>query len=176
MEDLGLTDHELFINEDYDFDSHHRNMRRIAPPKMMAVTTYNAVYPDISPPGTTIVVLTTLLYGEPWFALAPEQYLDTKNKMADAMLNLAEKHFPGLRDNAQVVEVSTPVTNARYAGTYHGGIYGFDQPPSNHTVLRFSPTGPLERLLHVGAWTQPGGGFHPSMLSGHMVAKQILKG
>ncbi len=50
-EQLGLTEHEIFLNSDYDFDRHARAMSAIKAPEAMAVTTYNAVYPDISPPG-----------------------------------------------------------------------------------------------------------------------------
>jgi phytoene dehydrogenase-like protein len=35
--------------------------------------------------------------------------------------------------------------------------------------------GPLQGLYFVGAWTQPGGGFEPAMLSGQMVGGAILK-
>jgi phytoene dehydrogenase-like protein len=34
--------------------------------------------------------------------------------------------------------------------------------------------GPLEGLYFVGAWTQPGGGFEPCMMSGQMVGGAIL--
>ncbi len=172
--DLGLTEHEIFINADYDLDRHYEAMKAIQAPEAIAVTCYNAVYPDISPPGTSIVVLTALAYGEPWYDVPPAAYVDAKNRIGDAMINLAEGIAPGLRDYAEVVEVSTPLTNMRYAGTMGGSIYGFNQPPRDNMVWRMRHRGPLDGLYFVGAWTQPGGGYEPAMMSGQMAGGAIL--
>jgi phytoene dehydrogenase-like protein len=172
--ELGLDEHEIFVNADYDFDRHAELMSRVGPPEAMAVTCYNTVYPDISPPGTSIVVLTALMYGEPWYEVPPAEYIETKNRIGDAMIRMAEKIAPGLRDYAEVVEVSTPLTNMRYAGTMGGSIYGFNQPPRDNMVWRMGHRGPLEGLYFVGAWTRPGGGFEPAMTSGQMAGGAIL--
>jgi len=174
-EELGLTEHEIFVNADYDFDRHYERMRIVAPPEAMVVTCYNAVYPDISPPGTSIVVLTALMYGEPWYEVPPAEYVETKNRVADAMIQMAEKIAPGLRECVEVVEVSTPLTNMRYTGTMGGSIYGFNQPPRDNMVWRMRHRGPLEGLYFVGAWTQPGGGFEPSMMSGQTTGRAIAR-
>ena len=60
-------------------------------------------------------------------------------------------------------------------GTLGGSIYGFAQPAHDHTVLRIKHRGPLDGLYFVGAWTQPGGGFEPAMMSGEQAGEQILK-
>jgi phytoene dehydrogenase-like protein len=170
---LNLTEHEIFINADYDFDRHYERMKVIAPPEAIGLTCYNVVYPDISPPGTSIVVLTALAYGQPWYNLPPADYVPTKNRIADAMIDLADQVAPGLRRYAEVVEVSTPLTNMRYAGTLGGSIYGFSQPPWDNMVWRMDYRGPLDGLYFVGAWTQPGGGFEPAMMSGLRAGRAI---
>ena len=172
-EELGLTEHEIFINSDYEFDRHYEAMKAIGPPPAIALTCYNAAYPDISPPGTTIVVLTALAYGEPWYNVAPHEYVATKNRIAEAMIDLAELLAPGLRAHTEVVEVSTPLTNMRYAGALGGSIYGFNQPPRDNMVWRMGSRGPLEGLYFVGAWTQPGGGFETAMTSGQIVGARL---
>jgi prolycopene isomerase len=172
-EDLGLTEHEIFVSTDYDLERHYEAMKVVAPPPAIAVTCYNAAYPDISPPGTTMVVLTALAYGEPWCQVAPAEYIETKNRIGGAMIDMAEQIAPGLRQHAEVVEVSTPLTNMRYAGTKGGSIYGFSQPPRDNMVWRMGYKGPLDRLYFVGAWTQPGGGFEPSMMSGLRAGRSI---
>jgi phytoene dehydrogenase-like protein len=172
-EELSLTEHEIFVNADYDFERHYEAMKAVVPPPAIAVTCYNAVYPDISPPGTSIVVLTALAYGSPWYQVPPHEYVDTKNRIAGAMIDLAEGIAPGLRAHAEVVEVSTPLTNMRYAGTMGGSIYGFSQPPHDNMVWRMGYKGPLEGLYFAGAWTQPGGGFEPSMMSGLRAGRAI---
>lgn len=175
--ELNLTEHEIFINKDYDFESHYNEMSRLDHTEIqsMALSCYNVVWPEISPPGTSIVVLTALMHGEPWLKVDPHKYVDTKNRLADAMIRTAEKVAPGIRDYAEVVEVSTPITNMRYTGALFGSIYGFDQPPWDSTVFRLGHRGPLDGLYFVGAWTQPGGGFEPCMMSGQMAAQAILR-
>jgi prolycopene isomerase len=172
--ELGLDEHEIFVNADYDFDRHYEKMHHILAPEAIAITCYNAVYPEISPPGTCIVVLTALMYGEPWYEVPPDAYVETKNRVADGMIALAERIAPDLREYTEVMEVSTPLTNMRYAGTMGGSIYGFSQRPRDNVVWRMGHRGPLERLYFVGAWTQPGGGFETAINSGQMAAGKVL--
>ena len=172
--ELGLNEHEIFVSSSYDFDCQYEQMRQLDPPDAIAITCYNVVYPEISPPGTSIVVLTALAYGEPWYAIPPAEYVDTKNRIADGMIRLAERIAPRLREYAEVVEVSTPLTNIRYAGTRGGSIYGFNQPPRDNMVWRMGHRGPLDGLYFVGAWTRPGGGFEPAMMSGQMAGGAVL--
>jgi prolycopene isomerase len=172
-EELGLTEHEIFVNADYDFERHYQRLKAVVLPEAIAVTCYNAVYPDVSPPGTSMVVLTALAYGEPWSQVPPAEYLEAKNRIGHAMIELAEQIAPGLRQYAEVVEVSTPLTNMRYAGAMGGSIYGFSQPPRDNMVWRMGYKGPLDRLYFAGAWTQPGGGFEPAMMSGLRAGRSI---
>ncbi len=173
-QDLGLLEHEIFVNDSYDLDRHYQQMCAIGDVPAMVVTCYNVAYPDISPPGTSIVVLTALSYGDVWARVPPAEYVDVKNRVADGMLRLAEQVAPGLRAAAEVVEVSTPLTNMRYAGALGGSIYGFNQPPRDNMVWRMGHRGPLPGLYFVGAWTRPGGGFEPAIMSGQMAGGAIL--
>lgn len=175
MEELGIRDHEVFVNSTFDHERQFRGALGLGSPEGMALTCYNAVWPEISPPGTSMLVLTAPMMGEPWTGVPPDAYVDTKNRIADGMLTLAEQVVPDLRAWVEEVEVSTPLTNMRYAGTLGGSIYGFAQPAHDHTVLRIRHRGPLEGLYFVGAWTQPGGGFEPAMMSGEQAGEQILK-
>jgi len=172
-EELGFTEHEIFVNAGLDADRHYERMKTVAPPEAIAATCYNVVYPEISPSGTSIVVLTALAFGEPWAQIPPSEYVATKNRMAGAMIDLAEQIVPGLRSYAEVVEVSTPLTNMRYASALGGSIYGFSQPPRDHMAWRMDYKGPLDRLYFAGAWTQPGGGFEPTMMSGMRAGRSI---
>ena len=171
---LGLTDHEIFVQTDMDFERQYRDSDGLQPPAMLAITTYNHVYPEISEPGTTLLVLTSLNTGQPWHAVRPQDYLQTKHRMAEGMLRLAEQVVPDLRRYAEVVEVSTPVTNMRYTGNPGGSIYGSSHAPGRHTVWRVPQRGPLRGLYFSGAWTQPGGGFEPVMASGQQAGEAIL--
>jgi prolycopene isomerase len=120
------------------------------------------------------VVLTALAFGEPWTQVSPGEYVATKNRIADAMIEMAERVVPGLREHTEVVEVSTPLTNMRYANALGGSIYGFNQPPRDNMAWRMDYKGPLDRLYFAGAWTQPGGGFEPTMMSGVRAGRAIV--
>ncbi|NLH49088.1 MAG: NAD(P)/FAD-dependent oxidoreductase [Myxococcales bacterium] len=174
-EKLGLANHEVFINVTDDFDAHYAQMRTLDEPQEISVTAYNTVLPEISPPGTSMVVLTLLTYADPWYHVPPREYVDTKNRIAGQMIDLAERLYPGLRAAAEVVEVSTPITNMRYANAMGGSIYGFDQPPEDSSFFRLPHWGPLKNLFFVGAWTPPGGGFEPAMMSGRIAGEVILR-
>jgi prolycopene isomerase len=173
-EELGLKEHEIFLEVGYDVDKNAKLIKRIEPPRSIGVACYNFAYPEISPPGTSIVVLISLADGEPWYHVPPEDYVDTKNQLAGAMIDTVERISPGLREHTEVIEVATPLTNMRYASAMGGSIYGFNQPPRDNVVWRMSHRGPLDGLYFAGAWARPGGGFEPAIMSGGIAGGSIL--
>jgi prolycopene isomerase len=173
-ETLGINEHELFLSVGYDADRHAEEMRRLGSPRSIGVGCYNFAYPAIAPPGASIVTLIALTQGDLWYAVPPAEYVNVKNRMADAMIRLVERVAPGLRDAAEVVEVATPITNMRYAGALGGSIYGFAQPPRDNVAWRMGARGPVDGLYFAGAWTQPGGGFETSIVSGQIAAGRVL--
>nr|MDO8061564.1 NAD(P)/FAD-dependent oxidoreductase [Candidatus Freyrarchaeum guaymaensis] len=172
--ELGVDEFETFLNEDYDYDRQFEKAWTLEPPGSMSVTTYNLADPDFSPPGTSVVVLTTLSYADPWLRLNPREYYEAKTGIAEKMIEQAEKVAPGLREHIEVVEVATPITNIRYTGNYGGSIYGFNQTPKDNMLIRLPHEGPIRGLYFAGAWTQPGGGYEPCILSGSMAAQKLL--
>jgi prolycopene isomerase len=112
--------------------------------------------------------------GEPWYQVPPAEYVDIKNRIADKMIDVVERVSPGLRERTEVIAVATPITNMRYAGTMGGSIYGFNQPPRDNVVWRMGHRGPIDGLHFVGAWTRPGGGFEPAIMSGQMAGGAVL--
>ncbi len=174
-EQLGITDHEIFINRDMDFESHFREGEVVNPPAGIAMTCYNHVTPEISPPGTSLLTLTGMSFGRAWHQVPPQDYVSEKHRVADGMIKMAERICPDLRQYAEVVEVATPLTNVRYANALGGSIYGFDNAPGRHTLWRMPARGPVKGLYFAGAWTQPGGGFEPVMISGELAANAVLR-
>ncbi len=175
---LGLDEHEVFVNSNLDLESQYIECRDLpdlfdpSPPSSpcVSLTCYNKADPDISPPGTSILMLTTLMFGHHWHDVPPQDYVQVKNRVAGAMLDRVETEFPGLRDAAEVLEVSTPVTNMRYAHQVDGAVYGYEQLPFNSTVYRLPHEGPLRGLYFAGAFTSPGGGFELAITSGYLTA------
>jgi ferredoxin-NADP reductase len=175
--ELGLANHETFYSDGYDVDGNWKRMQagETLEPSEVAVTAYNAVDPDFSPPGTSSLVVTFIAYGEPWMKIPRSAYVEAKNRVAERALELAERVAPGLRDHVEVVEVATPLTNMRYSRNPGGSIIGFDETFAGSGLVRMPAAGPLEGLYFSGAWVNIGGGYEPSLYSGFLTARQVLR-
>jgi len=177
VSDLGLENHETMINMDYDFESHYDVARRNAvfEPTGCAIAPYNIVDPDFSPPGTSVISLTTMGYGDVWLELSPDEYVQAKNTLAGRLIDMADRVAPGLKEHIEVVEVATPLTHMRYTGNAFGAVYGYENSPVEGTVLRLPNRGPLPGLYLAGAWVRVGGGFQPCIDSGRTAAENVLE-
>jgi phytoene dehydrogenase-like protein len=173
--ELGLTEHEFFINETYDWDASYDAGFEIKKPPMWVITCYNIADPDFSPPGTTVAVITVVCDGVVWQSLAPERYREAKNRMARELIDASEKYVPGLKDHLAVVEVSTPLTNMRYSGNPGGSILGFDFDVAGSPMFRLPNRGPLEGLYFGNAWVRMGGGFETAIGSGYLAFGEVMK-
>ncbi|MFX1302704.1 MAG: phytoene desaturase family protein [Promethearchaeota archaeon] len=174
--ELGFTAHETFINETYNLEEGYKSFTKLEPPNYMVAACYNHVYEDISPPGTTQLVLTTLQMGKLWQSVAPDQYYKIKDFIADKMVNLVEKTIcPNIRDYIEVAEVATPLTYYRYSKNLEGAIYGYTQDILNGPTLRLKSRGSIPGLYQAGAWTNIGGGYSSSILGGRIAAGMYLR-
>jgi prolycopene isomerase len=75
-------------------------------------------------------------------------------------------------------EASTPLTNVRFTNNTQGSIYGYDQTMDNSGFTRLAKFGqrtPIDGLYLAGAWSYPGGGFEPVMLSGIEAVKCMVE-
>ncbi|MFW9973328.1 MAG: phytoene desaturase family protein [Candidatus Odinarchaeota archaeon] len=173
--DLGLNAHEIFINETDNLDKAYTSFIKLEPPKYMVAACYNHIYDDISPPGTTQLVLTTLQMGKLWQSISPDQYFKVKDYIADKMVELVERTIcPDIREYIEVAEAATPLTYYRYSKNLEGAIYGYTQDLLNGPTLRLKSRGSIPGLYQCGAWTNFGGGFSTSLLSGRIAAGMYL--
>jgi len=173
--ELGFTAHETFINDLYDANKAFENFNKLETPKYMVVACYNHIYEEISPPGTTQIVLTTLQMGKLWQSIAPDQYFNLKDRIADGMVSLVENTIcPEFRDYIEVAEAATPLTYYRYSKNLEGAIYGTTQDVTNGPLLRLKSRGAIPGLYQVGAWTNFGGGFSTTIISGRIGAGMYL--
>jgi prolycopene isomerase len=175
-QELGLNAHETFINHDYDMNAAFETFHKLEAPKYIVAACYNHIYEDITPPGTTELVLTTLQMGKLWQNVAPDQYFQLKDKIANSMVSLMEKTIcPEIRDYMEVAVAATPLTYYRYSKNMEGAIYGTTQDVTNGPMLRLKSRGPLPGLYQVGAWTNFGGGFSTTILGGRIASGMYLK-
>jgi phytoene dehydrogenase-like protein len=172
--ELGFEDHEVFINGTVDLEQQFRDAAKLEPPDSLLLTAYSVADPNFSPPGTSVAVLVALADGRAWQTVDPADYPALKQRYAEALVERASRIYPALPGSIEVSVVSTPLTNMRYTGNVAGAIYGFANTPAENPVFRLDQRGPLEGLWFAGAWTQPGGGFEPTISSGIGAAGSIL--
>jgi len=139
----------------------------------LCMTCYTKLDPSFSPPGTSMMALIALQYAEPWLQLPPHQYAQEKYRTASGMIDCAETVYPGLRPHIEEMEISTPITHARYLGHPGGAFYGFDQHVKDSASF-VNPKPPIDGLYMAGAWASAAG-FQPTLDGGARTARIILK-
>jgi prolycopene isomerase len=174
-QELGIHDYELFIYSTDDVDEAAIETG-IEQSKLMVATCYNLIHPNISPPGTSILVLGTLMLGKEWHSVAPTDYIRIKQKVANDLINLYEKliHVQ-IRDNIEVMEIGSPVTYYRYSKNLDGAIYGTDNSVYNSPLFKLKNKTPLKNFYFCGAWTNEGGGYSSALGSGRKAAQAYLR-
>ena len=117
--------------------------------------------PSLAPPGKSalkVVLGTSYKY---WQELSrtPERYGEEKQRVAESVIGLLEKRFPGLRQQIEVVDVATPITTLRITGNGHGyRSPASAMPRTLFTGWRLSQTLPgLRNFYMVGQWAGIGG-------------------
>jgi phytoene dehydrogenase-like protein len=174
-EKIGASGHECFMHDSYDQDAHYRAAFTTNRQQAWVLTNYNHADPEFSPPGTSVVVITTVVDGTAWTRIPPERYVEVKERLARQMVEATEERFPGLSDHIEVAEVSTPLTNMRYSGNPNGSILGYDFDLNGSPMMRLPNRGPLEGLYFAGAWVRMGGGFETCMQSGMLAYGEVVK-
>jgi prolycopene isomerase len=173
--ELGLKDYEIFFNHTADMDVQYDQAKRLDPPESVLLTAYSLAVPDFSPKGTSVVTLSAAALGQAWREVPPARYASVKEAWATAMVDVVDRHYPGLRSHIEEIEVSTPLTNMRYTGNPDGAVYGFAMNPAQCPAFRLPQAGPVSGLWLAGAWTMPGGGFEPVIESGYTAALAALQ-
>lgn len=110
----------------------------------------------LAPPGKSVLKVVMATSFRHWEDLHrdPGRYGSAKAEVADRVIRLLERRFPGLRQEIEVVDVATPMTTLRFTGN---GI-GYSAPVSAMaralvTGHRRSPTLPGLGDFHmVGQW------------------------
>ena len=175
---FGITSHETFMGTEY-FDWDKQDQQALTGESFdspgLAVTAYNVADESFSPRGTTALVLTYGGYGDPWKKLSPEQYIETKQRMADKAIERAQMVAPGIRDHIEVMDIATPLTNIRYSGNPGGSFAGFRESRQANAIGNIPARGPLEGLYFSNAWVNMGGGYFPSIMGGKITSGSVLE-
>jgi phytoene dehydrogenase-like protein len=182
--EFGLDDANIWNYPSYDIDSLYRpvlegrQMEELA--FFLTVPTLKDPHANHAPQGKHTVELITFA---PWKAFEPwndqpvlkrdAEYMKLKDEVGQRLLGAAEKYLPGLEARAEVIEISSPLTNSSFANTPDGSIYGMDHIPSQIGSGRWGTRSPIEGLLLCGADSM-GGGIAPCVTSGTAAGKLAI--
>jgi phytoene dehydrogenase-like protein len=137
LEELGLNEYSYYVYGNMDMDEVYESFKTLDAPKVQAVLCLNNALPDCSPPGTSIVSITTLYRPEVWQNVAPRDYVKVKNKVAsDLIAHFEQATGAPIREHIEEFEMATPQTLARYTGSYNGIIYGYEPEPWDSLMPR----------------------------------------
>jgi prolycopene isomerase len=137
LEELGLNEYSYFVYANMNTDELYETFKTVEAPKGQAVLCLNNALPDCSPPGTSIVSITTLYRPEAWQHVSPREYVKVKNQMAsDLIAHFEQATGASIREHIEEIEIATPQTFARYTGSYNGIIYGYEPEPWDSLIPR----------------------------------------
>jgi prolycopene isomerase len=160
--------HETFLYSSLDHDQAYRSSLA-GEPAWLSVTGPTLADPSLAPAGEHLIVLTTLV---PY--AAQSDWRRGKERLTACLLEMADRHFPGLCEQLTFVESGTPRTLERYTRNSAGALYGWELSPAQVGSGRLAGATPIAGLRLVGHWTQPGGGIYGVVSSGIVTARSVL--
>jgi phytoene dehydrogenase-like protein len=104
-----------------------------------------------------------------------ERYKAEKEQIADTVVALLDKRFPGLAAQVEMRDVATPMTWVRYTGNWKGAYEGWAMIPETF-MMPMSKTLPgLDNFYMAGQWVNPGGSMPSAVMSGRHTIQIICK-
>jgi len=124
-EELGIKDYTTFIYDTADTVTLDASSA-VIDNQSLAVNCLNIAIPECSPPGTSMLFFTKLYSEDCWKDVKIEDYVKTKNRVAEHAIEHYEKYCGvKIRDSIEEISAATPFTFARYLGSPSGDIYGY---------------------------------------------------
>jgi phytoene dehydrogenase-like protein len=144
--------------------------------KILSVLIYN-FDPTLAPEGKTVVIVQFNTNYEYWEKLYKEleRYKAEKEQIADLVVDLLDKRFPGLAGQVEMRDVATPMTWVRYTGNWKGSYEGW-MITTKTFLMQMGKTLPgLDNFYMAGQWVNPGGGMPTAAMSGRHTIQIICK-
>ncbi|MBN2154498.1 MAG: NAD(P)/FAD-dependent oxidoreductase [Candidatus Lokiarchaeota archaeon] len=180
-EELGITDYSYFIynkgSSDALYEEGTKELTKSHPAQ--ATVCLNKAIPDCSPPGTSILYITTLFRPETWANVKVEDYFDLKTELATQLIDDFEQATNiTIRNSIEEIEVATPITFAHYTKVYNGVIYGYENDVWDSVVNRLQSMNHekyIDGLEFCGGFAEQGHGYSSSLDSGRLAALVTLQ-
>ncbi len=143
--------------------------------------------PALAPPGKSGIIISALAkstFSRDWYTQdgkTTPAYFQLKEKIADQLIDIAQKIIPGLKEHILFRQIATPYTYSRYTLNSGGSICGwtYDRKTTFHRKgtpgMGTSMLTPIRNLLQAGHWTVYPGGAPVSILSGRLASNYITR-
>lgn len=176
--DLKINDYSVIITTSADSTEQYEKMKSIEGNDAMVATCLNILNPKCSPQGTTILKLTTFYTDNCWADVAPEEYYDEKNLLAARLVSSYEKATGiSIHNYIEELEISTPVTFARYTATPQGVTHGYfpaDWDSLLPRVMTEETDNDINGLRFCGGWGTQLDGVCSAVVTGRNTAYATL--
>jgi len=132
--------------------------------------------PSLAPKGKTVMKFMIDTEWEYWDELYkdPEHYKAEKERIANELLTILDKRFPGLSEQVEMTDVATPMTWVRYTGNWKGSYEGWLEMSPASFGMRMDKTLPgLDGFYMAGQWVEPGGSVPGAAMSGRNLTQII---
>ena len=129
----------------------------------------------MAPKGKTTMVIRFESPYELWEHLEGNAYEKEKEKIKEDAISLLEKIYPGIKDDIEVIDVATPLTDMKYTGVYCAAYEGFMPTKKNTNKILNPIIEGLDNFILAGQWLFPGGGLPPSALSGKWAIEELYR-
>jgi phytoene dehydrogenase-like protein len=143
--------------------------------KTLTVQIYN-FDSTLAPKGKTLARLMLYTDYDYWEELYKdsEQYKAEKEQIADTIISILDKRFPGLASQVEMCDVATPMTWVRYTGNWRGAYEGWVRDMKAPMLMKKKLPG-LDNFYMAGQWVNPGGGMPAAVMSGRHTIQMICK-
>ena len=133
--------------------------------------------PSLAPAGKTVLTVMFMSNYNYWEPLRQNMahYKEEKEKIADTVIALLDKRFPGLAAQVEMKDVATPITFHRYTGNWQGSFEGWMVTPENATMNMSKTLPGLDCFYMAGQWVQPGGGLPSGAMTGRYAIQFLCK-
>ncbi len=179
VEELGIHDYAIFFPREINSPLNYQESCHYEGNYFGAAVIYNTVRPDISPEGTTFMVLTIEYNKEVWGDFSQREYVERKNEAARKTIEAFEKETGIIiHDSIEEMEIATPWTFAHFLHTPQGGVYGYkylDWDTMLSRLMMIRRDQPIHGFKTCGASGARGCGYSQTYFNGSDMASLILE-
>lgn len=177
-EELGIRDYSIFHGKTMDTDRIFENIKGTGNYEYLTCICHNLGNPDATPEGTCSFSITVLPRADGWKTVTMDDYDRVRRETARQMIEEMSDYLGvNLFDHIQELVIETPMTMARYTGSWNGSVYGYIHTMDDHIVARLSTTEAekfFDGLEFAGAHALTGDGMGPQVTNGRKAAQFVL--